>query len=230
MPLIPSTLLGKIASLGHITSGLGMIANSMTGDGKPTGGGLIERFARMIPGVLSGDDERAFETLLQQIEKLDCEGGELQGKEPRKTITDFSHWHFKQNCAGEMIVSWWYGNEFRKFVSHLDDGDDKEVGINFLKWMVKVIHSKPVRVIDGKPNREEGFAELVRQLAHVPHVPEGAAAYIARAQVLSNQGFKASVQGYRDAKASLIHHRRAIERKVEENKAKPKSFLDRFIK
>lgn len=220
----PSDIFNKVASVGHIVTGLGMVGDALGGKPIPLEkGGFFAGIAKMLPGVMSSEDERRFEILLQKLDRED----DMKGKNPRQVITEFSRWHFKKNCAGEMLISWWYGNEFRKFVVHLDkEGGDTNYGLDFLKWMVNTIQKEG----DSPEARIRGFEKLVTELQHVPHVPEGATRHMDSIQEFLEHLFHDGKQGYRDAKAGLILHTRRVEREVATNKARPKSLLDRLIK
>jgi hypothetical protein len=219
-----SNLLGKLASLGHITSGLTTIANTMAGGEKPAaGGGFFERIARMVPAVLTKDDEIKYELLLQKFDEVK-KIGVHDVESPRKILVQFTQWHFKKRCVGERAFSLWYENSFRKFIVDLDGDGKDERGHKFLIWMVRTI------LDEGHSNIEVGFARLVEQLDHVPHNPEDAARYIARAQELMDQAIENTIRGYREARVGIRRHRKDVEARVRDIKNEPKSFLDWLIK
>lgn len=220
--------IAKHFALNHVGDALGQLLGGVMGVKPSASGGFWSGITSAIPAVFSSDDERKFELLLQELEQHSHDPGHiLFGRKPRQYIIWFIQWHFKKRCAGEFAVSWWKQNEFQKFVVMLSQNAGDTGSIDFLTWMVNTIHDAGVGSSDELQN---SFTLLADQLEHVPHVPESVTRFIPALQRIIAEVQKGTRQGYRDAKAGAIHHRRDAERRVKENAAKPKSFLDRIIK
>ena len=192
------------------------VALAVAGKNVPDGSGWFVDLGKGVHGILSSRDEREFEILLQKLESEP----DMHGMRPRLMLTEFIRWHFKKSCIGEQVVSWWYGNDFRTFIVKLNNKEDPadRTALDFLKWMVRIIRSEDVRT--------RGFEKLVRQLEHVPHIPEGADGFIVKAQELA----RAAHQAYRNSKAGLIRHTRKAEQQVRLNEQKPRSLLGKMIR
>ncbi len=196
MALNPSTLfkavgtfIGKSAEIGsHINTAfdfLGVLRGHEPSSTNAT--------VRGMSGIFGYGDERAFEVLLETLEK-DTPGS-------REVLAGFFHWHFTTNTKEERLLSWWYGNAFRSFVTKMGvvgteevivetkgkkpdetvktvtkkelKGTENNNALNFLNMMVKTIRDERDA---PKGTLTKGYKKLIGRFEAfgVPHIPSGA--------------------------------------------------------
>ncbi len=85
--------------------------------------GEVPTIVKGISGIFGYKDERALEVL---INKLEHDTTEIEGvvnyfKDSREVLTGFFLWHFKATTIDEQVLTWWYGNAFRTFLTNMDD-------------------------------------------------------------------------------------------------------------
>lgn len=109
--------LGKAANLGsHIhtlTDMISTVIGKEPGDKAPPS-------VKGLYGIFGKADERAFQVLLDKLEK------EKPGA--REIISGFLRWAFPHDTTTNKLLSFYYGNLFRVFVTKMGSNDGREVG------------------------------------------------------------------------------------------------------
>ena len=139
-------------------------------------------------GVFGHADERAWQILEGQLKP-----------EELSTISAFLERHFLSGSSAEKVLSWWYGNQFRTFVTKMGSTQSAETGAT---EQVQTIHhdnpkktvrtrkrttqykagtnnslnflKKMVAIIESEEDPEDGYKKLVTHFKRtgVPHYPE----------------------------------------------------------
>lgn len=187
-------------------------------------------------GIFGFADERELEVLLYELEHEN----DMEGKKPREVLAGFFMWHFRNaDTVDEQVLSWWYGNAFRTFLTKMGKSDghkegvevttveskDATTGATAKTVTTKELHGHVsnnalnflkmmVNTITSENSRVKGYRKLLKQFVAfgVPHIP-------------GNAHGRAS-----ELKVQLESVATKCEAAATQSAAKPKSWLNRILR
>lgn len=121
---------------------------------------------RGFSGVFGKADERALEVLINELEDMwRKKPKRSRGPNPREVLAGFFAWHFRHDTAEDKILTWWYGNELRSFITKMGSSEGRVEATE-----EKVVTSKDpatgatARTVIKKEHRSSGSNNALRFL------------------------------------------------------------------
>ncbi len=200
-----------------------------------------------LHGIFGKADERALQVLLHKLEE------EKPGSVD--VLAGFFSWHFKTKTTNQKMLSWWYGNAFRSYVTQMGssaghvEGSEETVAEKYnrntrakeITTTKRELRGKGtdnslnflkmmVDVIESESDRIKGYKKLLVRFEAfgIPHIPRSTEKGIHSIVNKTIALADAGKQEYRRAKVAIANDTQQQEVRLNERQVK-KSWLRKIL-
>ncbi len=172
--------------------------------------------AKGLSGIFGLKDERMITTLILALEKEWLRNGKKFGgkrvENPREILAGYFAWQFPKQTPEQRLLAWWYGNQFRNFLTAMGSSPGKKEGETTSTWQtteagVTTRHSRKMEHVGEGINNPLDYLRMMVMVicaeptqAQEPHYLPGYRKLIAQSRAFGNpnvpEGAEETLKGF----------------------------------